>query len=93
MSRLLYKVSFGSGLAWLEDHFVEAEEWHTEQDSLGVLIDQLEQEGSSGMLLSCDEITSGLYPEDKYSIGGNHGRALLHHGNLLIEKITEEVLV
>lgn len=87
---MLYKITFGSGLAWLNVRVVKTEEWHCEQDALDILIDQLEQEGLTGLLLSEAELESGEYGEDDYIVGGNHGRALLHHGALHIEKLAEE---
>ena len=86
---MLYKITFGSGLAWLNERIIETEEWHCEQDALDILIDQLEQEGLTGLFLSEAELESGQYKEGEYVVGGNHGRALLHHGTLLIEKLTE----
>ena len=87
-----YKVTFGSGLAWPIVRIVETEEWQSAQDALDILIDQLESEGCEGCFLSRNDLDSGQYYEDEYVVGGNHGRALLHHGILLIEKLTKEVV-
>ena len=87
--RMLYRITFGSGLAWLNERIVETEEWQCEQDALDILIDQLELEGLTGLVISEAELERGDFQEDEYVVGGNHGRALLHHGTLLIEKLTE----
>ena len=87
-----FKITFGSGLAWPIVQIVETEEWQSELDALDILIDRLEQEGLEGLFLSQNELNSGEYHEDEYIIGGNHGRALLHHGNLFIEKLTKEAV-
>ena len=80
----LYEIQFGSGLAWLYTELVEAEH---EQEAVGNLIDKLEAEGSTGIVVALDEIDKMDLYDDEYIIGGNHGLALLHYGQLLIRKL------
>lgn len=82
-----YKIKYGSGLAWIYEEVVEVEDFEYEKDALDKLIDNLEKRGYMGCFASQEEIDNGKYNEDEYVIGGNHGKYLLHFGNLNIEGI------
>lgn len=69
---------------------VEVEEETTDYRALiDILIDRLEEEGKEGSFVSLSETfeEGGDIHEDKFVIGGNHGRLLYHGGNLRIEKV------
>lgn len=85
-----FKISFGSGLVWLHTEIVEVEDFEHEQDALDILVDKLEAEGSEGCFVSQEEIDSGNVYPDEYVIAGNHGRALMHYGELRIEEIDQD---
>ena len=89
-----YKITFGTGTAWTQSKIIQAEEWETESDAIGKLIDILEEEGNEGNFLKWEETTEegGEYYEDEYIIGGNHGRIFIHYGTLFIEEVENETL-
>lgn len=60
---------------------ITVDSFESEQDAVDKLIDKLEAEGSTGCFVNPDE-----YNEDEYVIGGNHGLALYHGGNFMIEE-------
>ena len=57
------------------------------QSIIDALIDQMESEGNTGYLYTLDEVEEEGWNEDEYVIGGNHGLALYHGGNLHIEDL------
>lgn len=80
--KYLYRVSYGytSDIVEMDD---ETSDYGAVVDKL---IDDLESSGNTGYLMAVDEAESE-YSEDMYTIGGNHGLALIHNGNLNIEPI------
>lgn len=80
--KYLYRVSYGytSDIVEMDD---ETSDYGAVVDKL---IDDLESSGNTGYLMAVDEAESE-YSEDMYIIGGNHGLALIHNGNLNIEPI------
>jgi len=80
-----YKITYGSGLAWVNEEIVEVEDFENEQDVVDKLIDNLETEGCEVYFISQEEIDEGAYFEDEYVIGGKHGRYLFHGGMLYIK--------
>lgn len=81
-----YKISFGTGSAWMHTEEVEALD---ESEALDIMIDKLEEEGFEGCFIDwSDTIEEGgdVY-EDEYIIGGNHDRLLIHYGNFYIEEV------
>lgn len=85
-----YKVQYGSGLAWLREEIVEVDEPTTDYSAiLDKAIDQIEARGEEGLFIDWKDTVEdgGDYHEDEYVVGGNHGRLLLHYGQLNIELI------
>lgn len=60
---------------------ITVDSFESEQDAVDKLIDKLEAEGNTGCFVDPDD-----YNEDEYVIGGNHGLALYHGGNFMIEE-------
>lgn len=85
-----YKVLYGSGTAWLNEEIVEVDEPTTDYGAiLNIAIDQIEARGEENAFITLNDTVEygGKYYEDEYVIGGNHGRLLLHHGELNIVQI------
>lgn len=74
-----YNIYIGTGFFELYKFRVEGD---NEQEAVDNLIDMLEKDGQEGYFLTNEELEET--PEDMYVIGGNHGRALMHHGEFRI---------
>ena len=81
-----YKITFGNGTAWLEERIVAVEDFQCEQDAVDKMINLIEDNGETGLLLTQEEVDSGECNEDEYITGGNHGRHLRHYGLLSIQE-------
>ena len=85
-----YKVQYGSGTAWLNEEIVEVDEPTTDYGAIvDMAIDQIESRGEEGVFIDWKDTVEegGEHYEDEYVVGGNHGRLLLHYGQLNIELI------
>jgi hypothetical protein len=77
----LYKFIIGSGTY---QNYVYYAYGYSEDDALDKVVDYLECTGSNN-IYTFDEIESeGLY-DDEYVVAGNHGVALVHHGEFIVE--------
>ena len=81
-----YKVVYGYNMA-----IVELDHPTTDYGAiLDITIDNLEKDGvGAPYLIDIDEAEKE-YNEDEYVIGGNHGLALVHNGNFMIDEISPE---
>ena len=79
-----YKISFGTGTAFLETHIINGD---SESDALDKLIDKLEEENRTDCFVSDDDLVEngGDIYDDMYVIGGNHCLLLVHYGSFTIE--------
>lgn len=82
-----YKISIGTGLAWLHEETIEVEDYDCEQDALDKMIDGIEDRGETGLFKTMDEIEAEEINDDEYIIGGNHGLCLMHYGSFAIEEL------
>lgn len=80
--KYLYRVSYD----YTSDIVEMDDETSDYQAVIDKLIDNMESTGNTGYLISPDE-AEAEYSEDMYTIGGNHGLALIHNGNLNIEPL------
>ena len=90
--KVKYKVLYGNGTSWLSEEIVELDEVTTDYDMIiDMTIDQIEARGEDGVFINWEDTVDegGEYHEDEYVVGGNHGRILLHHGNLDIQLMSE----
>ena len=82
-----FEIQIGSG-SWYPYIFeIETEDFQCSQDAWDILVDKLEAEGNEGFFTSWEEIEKEGYYADEYSIGGNHGRIVLHYGQFFIREI------
>ena len=82
-----YQFTFGSGLAWVNQYTIEAEDYESVQDALSALIDVFEICGYDGFFVTDDEINErGIFP-DEYITSGNHNKHLLHFGTFYVLEI------
>lgn len=87
-----YKISWGSGFYQLHSRIIAVRESTTNYQALmDMLVNQLEKEGWESCFIDCEDTIEegGDYHEDEYVCAGNHGRLLLHHGELRIRELTE----
>jgi hypothetical protein len=84
-----YKISIGTGLAWLHQEVIEVEDFEHEQDALDKMIDGMEERGEVGFFKSHEEIEAEEINDDEYIIGGNHGLCLMHYGSFVIEELNK----
>lgn len=80
--KYLYRVSYD----YTSDIVEMDDETSDYQAVIDKLIDDMETTGNTGYLIGLDE-AEAEYSEDMYTIGGNHGLALIHNGNLNIEPL------
>ena len=80
-----YEITIGSGIIYPYEFIIEVEDYECAQDAFDKLVDKLEEEGNEGLFISPETIDE--YYEDQYSVGGNHGRYVLHDGIFYIKEI------
>ena len=100
-----YKVSFGTGMAWLDSYTVKVDEPTTDMQAIvDILIDYLVEERHPNILdmdeYEWDEKGETLHEIDKsdwiiypdtFVTGGNCGDVLMHYGDFRIEDVTEQI--
>ena len=80
-----FEITIGSGF-WQPFIFnIETEDFECAQGAFDKLVDRLEAEGNTRLFIPQEEI--GSYNEDQYSVGGNHGRYVLHDGIFYIREV------
>ena len=80
-----FEITIGSGFWQLYVFDVEVEDFECAQDAFDKLVNQLEADGNEGLFIPPEEID--CYNEDQYSVGGNHGRYVLHDGIFYIREV------
>ncbi len=85
----IYEISFGTGTIYLHTEKVIVEDFDCAQDAFDKMIDSFEERGLEGFFLTQEEINSGNYGDDEYSVGGNHGRYLAHYGCFYIKELED----
>lgn len=97
-----YKISYGTGFAWLQSYVVKVDEPTTDYQALtDILIDWLVENDKRNILDMENEYEwdgdnirerkdhEWIHYPDEFVVGGNYGNVLMHHGSFDIRKIDE----